>query len=67
VGLAVAFDRLRVLRLPGEVFFVDYIPFHVRPRDLALILGVTLALSAAASMYAAARAAALDPVEAMKR
>ncbi|HEX6200883.1 MAG TPA: FtsX-like permease family protein [Thermoanaerobaculia bacterium] len=67
VGLAVAFDRLRVLRLPGEVFFVDYIPFHVRPRDLALILGVTLALSAAASMYAAARAAALDPVEALKR
>jgi lipoprotein-releasing system permease protein len=67
VGLSVAFDRLRVLRLPGEVFFVDYIPFHVRPRDLALILGVTLALSAAASMYAAARAAALDPVEAMKR
>jgi ABC-type lipoprotein release transport system permease subunit len=28
---------------------------------------VTLALSAAASMYAASRAAALDPVEAMKR
>lgn len=67
VGLAVAFDRLRVLRLPGEVFFVDYIPFQVRPRDLAVILAVTLGLSAAASLYAAARAAALDPVEAMKR
>lgn len=67
VALAVAFDRLRVLRLPGEVFFVDYIPFHVRPRDLALILGVTLGLSAAASLYAAGRAAALDPVEAMRR
>lgn len=67
VGLAVAFDRLRILRLPGEVFFVDYIPFLVRPRDLAVILAVTLGLAAAASLYAAGRAAALDPVEAMRR
>jgi lipoprotein-releasing system permease protein len=49
------------------VFFVDYIPFLVRPRDLALILAVTLSLAIAASFYAAGRAAALDPVEAMRR
>ncbi|HLE84287.1 MAG TPA: FtsX-like permease family protein [Thermoanaerobaculia bacterium] len=67
VGLAFAFDRLRLIRLPGEVFFVDYIPFLVRPRDLALILAVTLSLALAASFYAASRAAALDPVEAMRR
>ena len=67
VGLAVAFDRLRVIRLPGSVFFVDYIPFLVRPRDLLAILAVTLAFSLAASRYAAGRAAHLDPVEAMRR
>jgi lipoprotein-releasing system permease protein len=67
VGLAFAFDRLRLIRLPGEVFFVDYIPFLIRPRDLALILAVTLSLALAASFYAASRAAALDPVEAMRR
>lgn len=67
VGLAWAADRFRWIRLPGEVFFVDYIPFLVRARDLGVILGVTLALTLAASFYAAARAAALDPVEAMRR
>jgi lipoprotein-releasing system permease protein len=67
VGLAWAADRFRWIRLPGEVFFVDYIPFLVRARDLGVILGVTLALTLAASFYAAARAAALDPIEAMRR
>lgn len=67
VGLAVAFDRLRLIRLPGSVFFVDYIPFLVRPRDLVAILAVTLALALAASRYAAGRAAHLDPIEAMRR
>jgi lipoprotein-releasing system permease protein len=67
VGLAVAFDRLRVIRLPGEVFFVDYIPFLVRPRDVLAILAVTLGLALAASLYAAGRAAQLDPIEAMRR
>ena len=67
VGLALAADRYRWIRLPGEVFFVDYIPFLVRPRDLAMILGVTLVLTLAASFYAAGRAAALDPIEAMRR
>lgn len=67
VTLAVTFDRLRVIRLPGDVFFVDYIPFLVRPRDLALILVVTLGFALAASLYAAGRAAHLDPIEAMRR
>lgn len=67
VGLAVAFDRLRLIRLPGSVFFVDYIPFLVRPRDLLVILAVTLTFALAASSYAAGRAAHLDPVEAMRR
>lgn len=67
VGTAVLLDRLRLLRIPGDVFFVDYIPFLVRPRDVAAILGVTLILALASTLYAAGRAAALDPVEAMRR
>ena len=49
------------------MFFVEYVPFLVRPRDLALILAVTLALALAASFYGASKAAALDPVEALRR
>ncbi len=67
VGLSVLFDRLQLIHLPGDVFFVEYVPFLVRPRDLALILVVTLTLAMAASFYGAHKAAALDPVEALRR
>lgn len=67
VSAAVILDRWQLVRLPGQVFFVDYIPFLVRPRDLAMILAVTLGLALLASLYAAGRAAHLDPVKAMRR
>ncbi|MGD2114354.1 MAG: FtsX-like permease family protein, partial [Acidobacteriota bacterium] len=67
VGVSMMADRFRLLRLPGDVFFVEYVPFLVRPGDLALILGMTLVLALAASFYGAQKAAALDPVEALRR
>lgn len=67
VVTALVADRLRLLKLPGDVFFVEHVPFVVHSRDLALILGVTLTLALAASFYGAHRAAALDPVEALRR
>jgi lipoprotein-releasing system permease protein len=67
VGSAWIFDRYHLIRLPGRVYFLDYLPFLVQPWDLVLALLLTLALALAASLYAAQRAAALDPVEAMRR
>ena len=60
-GAAVLFDRLHLIRLPGDVFFVDYVPFLVRPRDLVLILAVTLGLALAASLYGAAEGGRARP------
>lgn len=67
VGTALVADRLRLVRLPGDVFLVEHVPFLVRPVDLALILVLTLVLALAASLYGAHKAAALDPVEALRR
>jgi len=60
-------DRYHWIRLPGRVYFLDYLPFRLEPWDLALSLALTLSLALAASFYAAQRAAALDPVEALRR
>jgi lipoprotein-releasing system permease protein len=60
-------DRYRVVALPQRVYFLDYVPFHVRPTDLAAVLGLTMALALLASFYAAQRAASLRPVEALRR
>jgi lipoprotein-releasing system permease protein len=67
VGGAWALDRYHLLRLPGRVYFLDYVPFKVQPGDLALVLLLALGLALASSLYAAQRAAALDPVEALRR
>jgi lipoprotein-releasing system permease protein len=67
VGAALVLDRYRLLRLPERVYFLDYVPFVVQPLDLAMVVGLTLALALACSFYAAKRAAELDPVEAIRR
>ena len=67
VGGAWFLDRKRLLALPERVYFLDYVPFLVRPGDLAAVVILTLGLSLACSLYAAQRAAAMAPVEALRR
>jgi lipoprotein-releasing system permease protein len=43
------------------------VPFLVKPLDLALVLVLTLALALASALYAAQRAATLDPIDALRR
>ncbi len=67
VGGAWVLDHYQLLKVPGRVYFLDYVPFLVKPLDLVFVLLLTLALALASALYAARRAAALDPVEAMQR
>jgi lipoprotein-releasing system permease protein len=67
VGGAWAMDRYQLLPVPGRVYFLDYVPVLVEPWDLVVTLALTFALALASSFYAAQRAAALDPIEALTR
>lgn len=67
VGASWVLDRYRLIQLPGQVYVFDYVPFDVRPADLAVVLALTVALALSFSWYAAQRAAALVPVEALRR
>src|SRR5215213_6594371 len=60
VGGAWVLDHYKLLKVPGRVYFLDYVPFLVKPMDLVLVLLLTLALALASALYAARRAAALD-------
>lgn len=68
-GLATAWilDRFRLVTLPSHVYFVDHVPFDARPVDVVAVLGLTALLALACAYGAAARAAALQPVEALRR
>ncbi len=67
VGISVVLNAFRVLKLPPDVYdFLSYIPFEVRPLDVAVVFIITIAVSWVATLYPSRRAAALDPVEAIR-
>ena len=51
---------------PAELYFLSRLPSEVDPKEVILVVLMTLALSLLASIYPAWRAARLDPVEALR-
>lgn len=60
------FDRFELLAPPGDVYFIDHIPFRVEMPDLALVLSAAALLTAISTLYGARRAAATEAVEALR-
>jgi lipoprotein-releasing system permease protein len=67
IGGAWMLDRYQLLSLPSQVYFLDHVPFLVRSADVFWILLATVLLTFGCSLYAASKAAALRPVEALRR
>jgi lipoprotein-releasing system permease protein len=59
-------DHFRLIRIPGEIYFVSHLPVKVNPVDLVGILLATVVISFLATVYPAWQAARLDPVEAIR-
>lgn len=66
LGLCWIQDAFRVIKLPGDVYFIDYLPVSVHPSDVAMIFCVAMAICAAAAFFPAWKAARLDPFEAVR-
>ncbi|MFC2149875.1 FtsX-like permease family protein [Calditrichota bacterium] len=52
--------------LPGDVYLLNYLPIRMQGIDFLVIAVVSLGLTLLATVYPANRAAALDPVEAIR-
>jgi lipoprotein-releasing system permease protein len=59
-------DRYEFIKIPGDVYFVDRLPVAFDVADIALILGLSVLISFAATLYPARQAAKLYPVEAIR-
>jgi lipoprotein-releasing system permease protein len=69
VVICVVATRLRLLSFPpgvAEIYFVSYIPFVVRARDLAAIVGFSAIVINFATRVPARRAARLDIAESLR-
>ena len=59
-------DRFKLIRIPGEVYFVSYLPVKIDLFDFVTIILATVVISFLATVYPAWQAARLDPVEAIR-
>ncbi len=59
-------DYYEFVRIPGDVYFIDHLPVAFDALEIAIILGASLLISFAATLYPARQAARLFPVEAIR-
>lgn len=67
-GLALVWvlDRYQLISLPPDVYFVDRLPVALDPLDVLLIIGGSVLVAFAATIYPALQASRLQPVEAIR-
>ena len=51
---------------PAEFYFLSRLPSIVEPREVTVVVAMTLTLAILASIYPAWKAASLDPIEALR-
>lgn len=58
--------RYEFVSLPGEIYFIDTLPVAFDPLDLLMVIGLSVAIAFAATIYPARQASRLMPVEAIR-
>lgn len=66
VGISIVMDHYQVIKLPLDVYFIPYLPFHVRIPDFCLVTGTALLISFLSTLYPALRASGINPAEALR-
>jgi lipoprotein-releasing system permease protein len=65
-GGALALDRYKLIDLDPQIYFIDHLPVMTEAMDVIWIVVASLAIAAVATLYPAAQAARLYPVEAIR-
>ena len=68
LGLLISWvlHRFEVIEIPADVYFIDRLPVSVHVSDVLLIVGISMVISFAATIYPALQASRLQPVEAIR-
>ena len=66
VGLCWLLKKYQFIKLPQEIYYVDRLPVIVQLSDILMIVGSAILISFLATIYPAAKAANLEPVDALR-
>lgn len=66
LGIAYVLRETELIKLPQTVYYIDHLPVLIQWNDILLITGSAMLISFLATIYPSARAATLEPVEALR-
>jgi lipoprotein-releasing system permease protein len=59
-------DKYKLIKLAGDVYYMNYLPFKMRPLDLVIICMASILISFLATLYPSWQASKLDPAVALR-
>jgi len=59
-------NTFQLIKVPVDIYQISYVPFHINPLDLMLIVGVSFSISLLSTLFPSHRASKVDPVVALK-
>ena len=65
-ALAYGLDTYRVIKIPGDIYQVSYLPFKLQPGDFAAVVIGAVVICFLATLYPSRQAAKLDPAQALR-
>ncbi len=66
LGLCIGLEKFPFIKLPQEIYYIEYLPMAINYRDVGLIVLVGIVLSFIFSLVPAMRAARMQPSEALR-
>jgi lipoprotein-releasing system permease protein len=64
--LGLILDRYQLIRVPGDIYFIETVPVMLRTVDILAVSVVAVAICLVATIYPAWQASRLVPVEAIR-
>lgn len=66
IGVSWALDRFELIKIPGDVYFVDHLPATMDPLTILVIVITSILVSFVATIHPARQASRLQPVDAIR-
>ena len=65
-GFTLSYLLKNFFPVPREIYYIDHVPVELQLKDIGIIVAAAMVISFLASIYPAAKAARLEPVEALR-
>ncbi|MBF0595622.1 MAG: ABC transporter permease [Candidatus Omnitrophica bacterium] len=66
IGIGYILRETELIKLPQTVYYIDHLPVLIQLNDVLMIAGSAMLISFLATIYPSAKAASLEPVEALR-